>query len=29
MAWAATLVLVAMILAINISVKFLARSRYQ
>lgn len=29
MAWAATLVLVAMILAINVAVKFLARNRYQ
>lgn len=29
MAWAATLVLVAMILAINLAVKFLARDRYQ
>ena len=29
MAWAATLVLVAMILAINIAVKILARNRYQ
>jgi len=29
MAWAATLVLVGMILAINVSVKVLARNRYQ
>jgi ABC-type phosphate transport system permease subunit len=29
MAWAATLVLVTMILAINISVKILTRERYQ
>jgi hypothetical protein len=29
MAWAATLVLVGMILAINVGVKVLARNRYQ